>query len=157
MSKNTSTTAATPTTDATEAPAVVVATFPTITDYRNADVSGKAKIRRDVTAAMQAAIMAGDLVTAQAAMAATKGYSVAGTGPKVDAFDWNAATESIIADLIHAADLLAAGTVTVTGAPDGFVYAPFIGPRPEGWTPNVDVDRATRFATVPVRRTGKTG
>jgi hypothetical protein len=155
MSKNTSTTPATPTTPATEAPAVVTFAFPSVTDYRNADVSGKAKIRRDVTAAMQAAIMAGDLTTAQAAMAASKSYSDAGSAPKADAFDWNAATESIVADLRHAADLLAAGTVTVTGAPDGFVYAPFIGPRPEGWTPNVDVDRATRFATVPVRRTGK--
>lgn len=108
MSKNTSTPA-------------TVATFPSVEDYRAADVAGKAAIRRDVDKAFRAFIAAGDLVSGQAAMSALDGYKAAGSVRPTVEVDWTALAKVRFATLSIAAYRIASGNFE--GAPEGFTLS----------------------------------
>lgn len=148
MARNTSTTPA-PAAEAVTEAATPAPAFPTVEDYRAADVKGKAAIRRDLTAAAHAAIMAGDLLTGQAALAAMKAITEDRGAPKADTFDWHGTIAARAATFRLAADLLEAGSVTPEGTPEGFAYVAPMGPA------QADTETATRLAGSPLRRATK--
>lgn len=104
-------------TSPTDAIAAIVASIPTQAAYVAADRAGKAAIRSDVAAIVQAAIRPGGygLPVAMAAQAALDAYAPAASA--APAFDWSDAIAVRVATLRLAADLLESGHVRPTDAP----------------------------------------
>lgn len=126
-------------------------TLPTVSEYRAADVAGKAAFRTIVTKAMMQAIEDLDLDTAKATKSLLEEFVTKTSTPKAEV-DWSQVAADRVATLRMAAALIESGMVDPSGFPEDWASSNEDGDRIELPNGTPDEELARKLASAKVTK-----